>query len=716
MATNGEFVLFKDKQKLFNDNSETQYGNKYSNLNLNQGCNFPILIPGTAATTELTDFEVSEKCKERKKLLSLEKPSKWLKLNNNAEEKFDKRWKKDGNFLNTNESTLSLHIAAYEKSVEDVASDIFNGKNKEGLKHGTPRPIKNVKHIVTSTFVIHNLFEFPRQQRNRTFEPELSQFRASQRLLNPIEESNNNQQRIHLQQQQQQHLVAVQHRQPLRHPEVRMQHNSPQRGHSNPGNMNYTGAYLIGSQTLRLYDLYALRPSSQWIDAESNKHASAWTAETLRERMTKVFTKIVKKELKCLILVNATQLSIELLKLAYEIGQLYAKEVHIISATVARLQWAVAETKLNYLNIGGKVLVACFINDVCEFDELVVSSNSTYILNSVRKCVKDRAKEVLLDRINVIKPASVAFVSTYECQALKRWFESQYPGRIHYIVEKPDYILLNGGLAKAATMFPGEYVPFNVQDFASGYKVEYIDDEGKKHSDALIPFNKTFPAKNTIELSNIKSFCVKYNEEITVAPVVPPALAYGLPQSVTLYPYTQANGVRITANINTSGVPYLKVDIKQTVTNIPPPSTSPSTAATAVSHENDWTPFFVSFYKKDPRIGERAEAHYKKSPQSVIKDRKWKFEIVPASTDDRIKYGMFEIETPEGKRQLSPDAIMSMFLAALKKLAERQFSIEIRNLSIQLSPQDYKPDQIKFVKAAAQNVGIEVENIDYMGF
>uniref|UniRef100_A0A914PPQ2 Uncharacterized protein n=1 Tax=Panagrolaimus davidi TaxID=227884 RepID=A0A914PPQ2_9BILA len=186
---------------------------------------------GTAATIELPDSKLSEKCKERKKLLSLEKPSKWLKLNNNAEGKFDKPWKKDGNSLNTNESTLSLHIAAYEKSFEDVASDTLNGKNKEDIKHGTPRPIKKVKQ--TSTFVIQNLFEFPRQQRSNTSEPELSQFRASQRLLSPIEATNNNQQRI--QQQQQQYPVAVQQRQPLRYPEVRMQHYSPQRsGHLNP--------------------------------------------------------------------------------------------------------------------------------------------------------------------------------------------------------------------------------------------------------------------------------------------------------------------------------------------------------------------------------------------------------------------------------------------------------------------------------------------------
>uniref|UniRef100_A0A914R955 Uncharacterized protein n=1 Tax=Panagrolaimus davidi TaxID=227884 RepID=A0A914R955_9BILA len=93
------------------------------------------------------------------------------------------RWKKI-DFSNTkNNSTLSLHIAAYENSSEAVASDLFDGKNNEE-KFET----KNIKQsFLVSTFVVQNPFEFPRQQNDNAVpsEPEVSQFKASQKLLNP---------------------------------------------------------------------------------------------------------------------------------------------------------------------------------------------------------------------------------------------------------------------------------------------------------------------------------------------------------------------------------------------------------------------------------------------------------------------------------------------------------------------------------------------------
>uniref|UniRef100_A0A914Z7I6 Uncharacterized protein n=1 Tax=Panagrolaimus superbus TaxID=310955 RepID=A0A914Z7I6_9BILA len=170
---------------------------------------------------------------------------------------------------------------------------------------------------------------------------------------------------------------------------------------------------------------------------------------------------------------------------------------------------------------------------------------------------------MLVERTKTIRPKSVVFISTYDIAVVKRWFEVRYRGIIHYMVEKPDYMLLNGGLAKAGTMYPGNHFPrpFNIQDFSSGYKIEYTNDDGK-FCDDLISFNSKLPSKNTVELVKIKSFCVRYHQEITVAPVVPPLLAYGRFQGAILYENTRAKSVTITANINSHGVPYMKLDPK----------------------------------------------------------------------------------------------------------------------------------------------------------
>uniref|UniRef100_A0AC34F4M8 Protein kinase domain-containing protein n=1 Tax=Panagrolaimus sp. ES5 TaxID=591445 RepID=A0AC34F4M8_9BILA len=150
-----DFCLSTDKQKNFVDNTSS---GQYSNLNLNQ------------------NYHCSNTNSERSK-------QDTKKCQRNFEKKNQpKDTCENQNNLNTiNNSTLSLHIAAYENSIDETPSD----SGTEELKEEKFGSIKNLKQSFIGSR-IQNPFEFPRQQKGiQVNEPEVMQFVASQKLRNP---------------------------------------------------------------------------------------------------------------------------------------------------------------------------------------------------------------------------------------------------------------------------------------------------------------------------------------------------------------------------------------------------------------------------------------------------------------------------------------------------------------------------------------------------
>uniref|UniRef100_A0AC35GE40 Eukaryotic translation initiation factor 4E n=1 Tax=Panagrolaimus sp. PS1159 TaxID=55785 RepID=A0AC35GE40_9BILA len=119
-------------------------------------------------------YEEKEKSQTWKKSSATDLCSNSLSLNDENE----KCWKKNSSPNATNNSTLSLRISAYENSNE-ASSDSLNKSFQKFLL------IQKQKQIhPASTFVSQSPFEFQRQRKDKVPEPEVSQFKASHRLLN----------------------------------------------------------------------------------------------------------------------------------------------------------------------------------------------------------------------------------------------------------------------------------------------------------------------------------------------------------------------------------------------------------------------------------------------------------------------------------------------------------------------------------------------------
>uniref|UniRef100_A0A914PKV4 Uncharacterized protein n=1 Tax=Panagrolaimus davidi TaxID=227884 RepID=A0A914PKV4_9BILA len=147
----------------------------------------------TAASANFFDF--SNNRDSKRDSLSWNKSAKDIYLEKIGDYQNEDEWKKDKNAING--CTLSLHTT-YENSVE-AASKLVDCTKEENSKQKYANQI-----FAVSTAVIQNSFEFPRQQSDEVPPPEVSQFSASQSLLNPNEASDNDQRSIHLAQQQQQ--------------------------------------------------------------------------------------------------------------------------------------------------------------------------------------------------------------------------------------------------------------------------------------------------------------------------------------------------------------------------------------------------------------------------------------------------------------------------------------------------------------------------------
>uniref|UniRef100_A0A914PFJ1 Uncharacterized protein n=1 Tax=Panagrolaimus davidi TaxID=227884 RepID=A0A914PFJ1_9BILA len=142
-----------------------------------------------AAFTDWSGLMTHDKQSKISSFCSLDKkdssfsPSEYL--NDSQKTAKQNQWKKESDLNKTKGSTLSLHISAYEN---DTVADYVISQSLPRKDMDSGKRLEATKHYFTAESTAA-MFEIPRQQTDELKKPEIMQFKASQKLIDPNQEN-----------------------------------------------------------------------------------------------------------------------------------------------------------------------------------------------------------------------------------------------------------------------------------------------------------------------------------------------------------------------------------------------------------------------------------------------------------------------------------------------------------------------------------------------